>query len=137
MTGQDALFYDDFRGAVRHLVGALGGPKIVGALLRSTWSVEKAAGWVNDCLNPNRDSKFDFEDISALFKAARERHIHCGLWQLCDEAGYQRPDIATALTETQKLAARRVKVAEQWKQIADEEAALERSHTMATLRALR
>lgn len=134
MTGQDALFYDDFRGAVKHLVGALGGPKIVGGLLRSTWPVEKAAGWVNDCLNPNRDSKFDFEDLAALMKAARERHIHCALWQLCDEAGYARPDIAAPLTDAQKLAARRLKLAQEWKQIADDEAALERVEGMRQVR---
>lgn len=134
MTGQDALFYDDFRGAVKHLVGALGGPKVVGGLLRSTWPVEKAAGWVNDCLNPNRDSKFSFEDLAALFKAGRERHIHCAMWQLCDEAGYAQPAIATPLNAEQRLAARRLKWAEEGKQIADDEAALERAKAMHEIR---
>lgn len=134
MSSQDALFYDDFRGAMRHLIGALGGPKVVGGFLRSTWPVEKAAGWINDCLNPNRDSKFSFEDLAALFKLARERHIHCAMWQLCDEAGYAHPEIATPLTETQKLAARRLKWAEEGKQIADDEAALERADALRDVR---
>jgi len=131
---QDALFYDDLRGALRHLVAALGGAKRVGALLRPTLSLGRAENWVNDCLNPNRDTKFDLEDLAAVLRAGRDTGVHCAFWQLCDEAKYQRPDIATPLTDAQKIAARRVRAALELAQIADEEAALDRAKTMREVR---
>lgn len=123
MTGQEPLFYDDFRGAIRHLVGALGGPKKVGALLRPTLAPQSAANWVNDCLNPERDTKFDLEDIASLLAKGRALGIHCALWQLCDETGYERPGIAPAKTPNQIRAERMSRLLSEFKHLADEEAA--------------
>lgn len=85
---QEALFYEDFRGAVCHLIKSLGGAKRVGGILRPTLSVKQAEGWVNDCLNPDRVTKFDFEDIVTLLNAGRDKHIHCAINQLAYETGY-------------------------------------------------
>jgi hypothetical protein len=126
-VSQDALFYEDFRGAVRHLVGALGGPKKVGALLRPTLSPQAAANWVNDCLSETRDSKFDFEDISALLSKGRELGVHCAMWQLCDETQYERPDIAPRKTPNQERAERMANLLAEFRHLADEEAAEQRT----------
>lgn len=136
MTGQEPLFYDDFRGAVRYLVGALGGPKKVGALLRPTLSPQSAANWVNDCLNPERDTKFDLEDLSALLKEGRELGVHCALWQLCDEAGYTRPTMAPEKTPNQMRAERMARLLVEFKHLADEEAA-EKDREAQKLRSVR
>ena len=123
MKEQDELFYDDFRSAIRHLIDALGRPKRVGALLRPNWPMQRATDWVNDCLNPNRDTKFDLEDISALLKAGRERGIHCALWQLCDETGYTHPAIAPTKTPNQERAEKMAHLLAEFRRLADEEAA--------------
>lgn len=123
MTGQEPLFYDDFRGAVRHLIGALGGPKKVAALLRPLLSQQSGVNWVNDCLNPNRDSKFAFEDLSALLAAGRTHGVHCAMWQLCDESGYTHPSIAPLKTKNQERAERMDALLKEFRRLADEEAA--------------
>lgn len=123
MAGQEPLFYEDFRGALRHLVGALGGPKKVGAILRPSLPLHAAVNWVNDCLNPNRDTKFDYEDIAKLLAEGRSRGVHCAMWQLCDEAGYTRPSIAPPKTRNQERAERMEKLLAEFKHLADEEAA--------------
>lgn len=123
MAGQEPLFYEDFRGAMRHLIGALGGPKKVGALLRPALPMHSAVNWVNDCLNPNRDSKFAYEDVSRLLAEGRARGVHCAMWQLCDEAGYTRPSIAPAKTKNQERAERMERLLAEFRHLADEEAA--------------
>lgn len=124
MGSSEPLFFEDFRGAVRHLVGALGGPKKVGALLRPALTPERASNWVNDCLNPERDSKFDFEELSTLLRAGRELGVHCATWQLSDETGYTRPTIAPGKTREQELAEEMARALSQFKRLADEAAAL-------------
>jgi hypothetical protein len=131
--GQEALFYEDFRGAMRHLVGALGGPKKVGAMLRPTLSAQSAANWVNDCLNPERDSKFDFEDISVLLNEGRNLGIHCAMWQLCAETGYQNPSLTPKRTPEQEMAARMQTLVREFQNLADEAAAM-RDQTVSNLR---
>jgi hypothetical protein len=121
--GQEALFFEDFRGAIRHLIGALGGPKKVGAILRPTLPVQTAVNWINDCLSTSRDSKFDFEDIVTLLAEGRKRGVHCATWQLSDETGYTRPSIAPPKTRNQERAERMEKLLAEFKHLADEEAA--------------
>lgn len=123
MASQEPLFFEDFRGSVRHLIGALGGPKKVGGMLRPTLTPQSAANWVNDCLNESRDSKFDFEDIVTLLKAGRAVGVHCAMWQLADESGYTRPTIAPAKTRNQERAERMERLLSEFKHLADEEAA--------------
>ncbi len=110
MIGQEPLFFEDFRGAVRHLVGALGGPKKVGSLLRPTLSAQAAANWVNDCLSDSRDSKFDFEDLSTLLAEGRKNGVHCAMWRLCDETGYAHPSMAPRKTKSQERAERMAQI---------------------------
>lgn len=123
MAGQEPLFFEDFRGSIRHLVGALGGPKKVGAMLRPQLSVQAAANWVNDCLSETRDSKFDFEDLSMILAEGRKRGIHCAMWQLADETGYTHPTIAPLKTRNQERAERMERLLAEFRHLADEEAA--------------
>ena len=131
---QDPLFFEDFRGAVDHLVKMLGGHKVVGGMLRPGWPVKKASDWVSDCLNPDRQTKFDFEDISALLAEGRARGIHCASWQLADETGYERPGIAPTKTPDQLLAEQMSHHLSEFKRLADERAA---AQTMAEVRAVK
>jgi hypothetical protein len=123
VAGQEPLFFEDFRGAIRHLVGGLGGPKKVGSMLRPQLSAQAAANWVNDCLSETRDSKFDFEDLSMLLAEGRKRGIHCAMWQLSDETGYTHPTIAPLKTRNQERAERMERLLAEFRHLADEEAA--------------
>lgn len=125
-AAQDALFYEDFRGALKHLVGALGGPKAVGGMLRPSFSVKQAEQWVHDCLNIDRQTKFDIEDIATLLAEGRERGVHCAMYQLCDETQYMRPDIAPRKTPEQILSEQMERAAAEYRRCADELAAMER-----------
>lgn len=123
MAGQEPLFFEDFRGSIRHLVGCLGGPKKVAAMLRPTLSAQAGANWVNDCLSETRDSKFDFEDIATILAAGRKLGIHCAMWRLCDESGYSRPTIAPSKTPEQELAEQMIRTANEYQRLANEAAA--------------
>ena len=120
---QDPLFYEDFRGAVKHLIEALGGPKNVGPILRPTKTLKQQRDWINDCLHPDRDTKFDLEDISTLLAEGRKRGIHCAINQLCDEAEYRHPDIAPKKSPDQVLAEEMEHHLREFKRLADERAA--------------
>lgn len=123
MSGQDGLFYEDWRDSVRHLVRALGGPKKVAALLRPAMSQAAGVNWVNDCLNPSRDSNFDFEEIAKLLRAGREAGIHCAMYQLCDEILYARPAIVAPKTPLEEKAERLQRIAAEFGRLAAEVAA--------------
>lgn len=131
---QDALFFEDFRGAIKHLIGFLGGPKKVGYLLRPALSPKQAENWVNDCMNPDRQTKFDFEDFSLLLNEGRQRGIHCAINQLCAETGYADPQIAPKKTERQRLAELYGRKAAELQTLADELAAIENGETMGEIR---
>lgn len=130
------LFHDDFRDALRHTVKALGGYDTVGSDLWPGKSRKAAGAWLSDCMNPERPAKLDLEEISHIVRMARERGVHTAMHQFADETGYSRPDIAPQVTEQQKLALRRVRLANELLQIANEEAALNRAEGMAQIRAV-
>jgi hypothetical protein len=60
---QTALFHDSLNDALREVVNALGGPKKVGPRMKPEKTVEAASTWVRDCLNDNRDERFDPEQL--------------------------------------------------------------------------
>jgi hypothetical protein len=123
VSSQDGLFYEDWRDSIRHLVRALGGPKKVGAMLRPAMNLASAANWVNDCLNPDRDSNFDFEEIVKILRVGREAGIHCAIYQLCDELLYARPPIVAPKSPLEEKAERLQKLATEFGRLAAEVAA--------------
>lgn len=130
MNGQDGLFYEDWRDSFRHLVRALGGPKKVGGMLRPSMSAASAANWVNDCLNPARDSNFDLEEIAKILRAGREAGIHCAMYQLCDELLYARPPIVAPKSPLEEKAERLQKIAAEFGRLAAEVAAETRPQSL-------
>jgi hypothetical protein len=82
------LFYDDIWAALRGLVSYCGGSKVVGP---SIWPAkkEKAAAWLDDCLNPDRAAKLDPQEFIALLTLARERNFHGVMQYIGDETGYE------------------------------------------------
>lgn len=124
MTPQDQLFHEDLTDALRHAIKALGGFEVVGHDLWPTKSAAAAGRLLSDCLNPERPAKLDVDDVVALLAMGRRRGVHCAMWQLCDDTGYTRPSIAPDRTPEQELAEKLVRQAAEFKQTADELAAI-------------
>lgn len=93
MTKQASLpFFDDELEALQEAVRALGGPQVVGHLLRKDLLPDKAGQWLRDCLNRERREKLEFSQILLVFREAREVGAH-GPWQWINEQlGYHAPE---------------------------------------------
>lgn len=128
---QDQLFYDDFRAALTQAVNALGGCASVGARLWGGKPVKQAEQKLANCLNPNHEWKLDIEEVVSILRWAREAGSHFALHKLCEEAGYEPPDIAPVMTEAQKRARRMRELLNEFTQLADEEAAAQREQLRA------
>jgi hypothetical protein len=88
---QDALFSEDIYDALGDIVRAAGGAKAVGPRLRANVPIERSRKWVLDCLNRDREERFDPDDVLTLLRIGREVGCHSAVHFLCDEAGYARP----------------------------------------------
>lgn len=88
---QEPLFFEDWREAMRHVVAALGGPKVVGARMRPDLNPVRAQTWVTDCLNPDRRENFSPDHLLLLLRLAREAGIHTGMDYIAEDCGYRRP----------------------------------------------
>lgn len=128
MSPQDALFHEDVTDALRHAIKALGGFEVVGHDLWPTKPRAAAGRLLSDCLNPERPAKLDLDDVVALLRMARERGVHCAMWQLADDAGYTRPAIAPTKTPEQELADRMLRHAQEYARLADEHAAIKQAN---------
>jgi len=100
---QEALFHDDWRDALCHLVKALGGWETAGADLFPNKTRKAAGSWLYDCLHAERPAKLDLDDIQGLLRLGRDRGIHVGMSQLCDEVGYERPQASSPKSPKAKL----------------------------------
>jgi hypothetical protein len=89
---QQPLFFEDVYAALKYVVQSLGKPKDVGPLIFPHKEDPFAAGrLLSDCINPNRDSKLDIEQVILLLRLAREKGCHLGIEYLCTAAGYTKP----------------------------------------------
>lgn len=82
-------FFDDEMDALREAVRALGGPQVVGHMLRSGLAPDKAGGWLRDCLNAERREKLEFHEVLAIFRRAREAGCHEPWQWINGEVGYR------------------------------------------------
>lgn len=88
---QLGLMHESINDALREVVQACGGHKAVGAEMRPELPVDQAAGWVRDCLNPDRREKFSPEQVVFLLRKGRAVGSHAGINYLAREAGYADP----------------------------------------------
>lgn len=85
---QPPLFVESVYDALKAIVAALGGPKVVGAALWPQKSVDDARTQLLHCLNPDRNDKLDPEQVVMLFRLAREADFHVAKHWLDSETGY-------------------------------------------------
>lgn len=103
------LVHDDVWAALRGLVSACGGSKVVGPMI---WPAKvKSAGWLDDCLNPDREAKLCLEEFFQLLRIGREKGFHAAKHYLDDVTFYERsapanPADRKALLQEQFIAAK-------------------------------
>src|SRR5688572_13392591 len=102
-------------------------------MLRPALSQASAVNWVNDCLNPGRDSNFDLEELAKILKAGRDAGVHCALYKLCDEIGYAHPSIVAPKTPLEEKAERLQRIAAEFGRLAAEVAAETRQPLKAVI----
>lgn len=86
-----ALFHESVTDALREVVQALGGFKVVGAKMRPEKAADEAARWVADCLNAERRERFDPDQALWLLREGRRAGCHAIANYLMREGGYADP----------------------------------------------
>lgn len=121
MSDQQRLFFDDIHDALRTVVQALGGSKVVGAKLWPDKTPEGCARLVADCLNSAKPERFTPDQVLLLLRWGHEIGCHAGMSFIAQEAGYeirpitpdaQRDRLADAILEGTRTLERAVRVAE-------------------------
>lgn len=128
---QTPLFFDDVNTALSHVVNVLGGAKRVGPMLRGDdMTVDSAARWVLDCLNPDRPAQFHPHQVLVLLRAARALGDHTAMNWYCGEIGYQ----AAPVEPEDEAAALKRKYIESAQMMARIAQRIERLETLAAVR---
>ncbi len=133
------LFVESLEDAIEATAAACGGKKAFACDIRPDLAdePEKAHRWLLDALNTERRTEFHAEHLRRACVVARKADCHILKHWFDSATGYQPTSTAPQMTEQQKLARRRLALAEELAKIADEEAALERSAGMAEIRRLK
>lgn len=87
--------------ALKRLVDALGGAKVVGHRMRPEKSVTDARTWLLNCLNADRQEKLDPEQVLLLLRWGHEAGYHDAMRFVAGDTGYSEP---TPLTPQDALA---------------------------------
>lgn len=88
---QMPLWVESLGEALKAVVFACGGPKRVGSVLWPSKKPERAALYLNHCLDDSRAEKLSLEEIVLLIQMGRERGVHTPMDYLCSAANYQEP----------------------------------------------
>ena len=100
---QPALYHDPLQDALSEVVTALGGAKVVGALLWPEKSADDAGRQLRHALDPDRPEKASLEQLALLLRLGREKGAHAGMYFLARDAGYQDPVAVEPEDERAKL----------------------------------
>lgn len=130
---QCPLFFESPNEALTHIVSVLGGAKKVGERMRADLSVDAAARWVLDCLNPDRPAQFHPTQVMYLLRAARAVGDHAAMHWWAGECGY-RADAVEPEDEAAELKRKFIESAAHLSKMADRIHALE---TRADLRSVK
>jgi hypothetical protein len=88
---QPTLFCESITDALREVVRACGGPKVVGCKLWPEKTPDAAARTLSDCLNDARAEKLSPDQVLLLARMGRERGCHAVVAFFASECGYAAP----------------------------------------------
>lgn len=117
----ERLFYDSINDALRTVIQALGGNKVVGCKLWPEKAPEAAARSLADALNDHKPEKLSAEQTLLLLRMGHEVGCHAGMVYIAQEAGYEvkpitpseeRDRLADAILEATRTLSRALKSAE-------------------------
>lgn len=116
----EKLFYDGINDALRTVIAALGGNKVIGCKLWPEKSPDAAARQLADCLNDHKPEKLAPDQIVLLLRWGHAAGCHAGMQFLAQEAGYdvrpitpedQRDRLADAVLEATRTLEHAVRLA--------------------------
>lgn len=119
---QERLFYDGINDALRSVIQALGGNKVIGCKLWPEKSPDAAARCLADCLNDHKPEKLAPDQVLLLLRLGHQAGCHAGMAYLAQEAGYEitpitpaeeRDRLADALLEASRVLQRAIRAADQ------------------------
>lgn len=90
-NSQSALFHESIYDALKEVVLASGGTKVVGTLLWPEKSADSAQKLLSDCLNENRAEKLDPEQVMFILRLGRKNGNHAAINFISRDAGYGDP----------------------------------------------
>jgi hypothetical protein len=90
-VSQPPLFVESITDALREVVRACGGAKVVGCKLWPEKAPDAAARTLADCLNDARAEKLSPDQVLLLARMGRERGCHAVLAFFAAECGYAQP----------------------------------------------
>ncbi|MTI72562.1 MAG: hypothetical protein FH747_03035 [Stenotrophomonas sp.] len=100
---QATLFHEDIFEALRTDILMLGGPKVVGAMLKPEADPQAAGRWLSDCINTAKAEKLGLEQMLFIMRRAREQGSSAAMFFMADECGYSRPQPLEPEDERAKL----------------------------------
>lgn len=89
MPDQSRLFFDDTNDALRTVVQAAGGSKVVGAKLWPDKAPDSAGRLLADCLNPSKAEKLSPDQVIFLLRWGHDIGCHAGMQFIAQESGYE------------------------------------------------
>lgn len=93
--------HESINDALQGAVKALGGYKKVGPMLRPEMTVDVAAGWLRDCLNPTRREKLSPEQVLYILRAARQAGYYAAMDFVAFDTGYRATPVEPETQERQ------------------------------------
>lgn len=88
---QPNLFHDSVEDALRDVIQACGGPKVVACKLWPDKTPEAAHRLLLACMNEDRPERFNPGHLFLLMKMGRERNCHSAMVYMARECGYDEP----------------------------------------------
>lgn len=83
-----SLFHDSLSDALTEVVKALGGHKVVGAMLKPEKTPDSAGRWLLDCLNPSRAERLDPDQVLFIMREGRKANCHASINYVLRDCGY-------------------------------------------------
>jgi hypothetical protein len=93
--------FESVNDALLAAVNALGGFKKAGPALRPELSIDQAANWLRDCLNPTRREKLAPEQVMLILRKAREVGYHAAMNFVAMDTGYKAAPVDPVTQEAE------------------------------------
>lgn len=100
---QQALWHETPEEALRALIDALGGPKVVGGMLFPEKTLDDARRLVLKWCDPDRIEKPGLDHLLLLLRKGRDTGCHVFAAFLCTQSGYDEPRPVDPADETAEL----------------------------------